>query len=92
MHTQRGRGIGLLAVRVLAVSVAAAGVAWLVGRTIGWAGSGTAIAATASGLLAAAAVIVGGLFLLRVEEFTEVLALIRRRRARRSAVSAGTST
>ena len=88
----RGRGIGLLAIRVLAVSVAGAGVAWIVGRSIGWATSGTAIAATLSGLLAAAVVIVGGLFLLRVEEFTEVLALIRRRRARRSAIDAGPST
>lgn len=88
----RGRGIGLLAIRVMAVSMAGGAVAWFVGRTIGWASSGAAIVSTASGLLAAAAVIVGGLFLLRVDEFTEVLALIRRRRARRSAVSAGPST
>lgn len=78
--SMRGRGIGLLSLRVVGVSVAAGGVAWFAGHEIGWNSSGTAVVSTVVGLVAAAVITVGGLTLLRVEEFREVLNLVRRRR------------
>jgi putative peptidoglycan lipid II flippase len=74
--SMRGRGIGLLSVRVLTVSVAAGLVAWIAGHADGWETSGSAILSTAVGLVAATAVTVGGLTLLRVEEFQEALRLL----------------
>jgi putative peptidoglycan lipid II flippase len=75
-----GRGIELSAIRVLAVSAVAGGVAWLAGRVIGWDDTGAAIASVVVGGVAAAAVTVGGMTLLRVEEFTELRGLVRGRR------------
>jgi len=75
-----GRGIELSAIRVLAVSAVAGGVAWLAGRVIGWDGTGAAIASVVVGGIAAAAVTVGGMIVLRVEEFAELRGLVRGRR------------
>jgi putative peptidoglycan lipid II flippase len=76
----QGRGIGTSAVRVLAVSVLAAGAAWVVGDAVGWASAATAILAVLLGLAAAMAVTALGLWLLKVEEFRELAALVRLRR------------
>jgi putative peptidoglycan lipid II flippase len=76
----QGRGIGTSAARVLAVSVAAAAAAWVVGDAVGWEAPGTAILAVVLGLAAAVAVTAAGLWILRVEEFRELAALVRLRR------------
>jgi hypothetical protein len=54
--------------------------AWRIALLVGWDDPGVALVSVALGLLAAGAVTVGGLWLLRVDEFREVLALVRRRR------------
>lgn len=72
----RGRGIGLLGIRVLVVAAAAGGGAWAVSRWVDWHGSGTALLATFAGLITAGAITFGGLLALRVEEFSEVLDLV----------------
>jgi putative peptidoglycan lipid II flippase len=77
----QGRGIGSTVVRVGVVAAVAGVAAWRVALLVGWDGPGVAIVSVLLGLLAAGAVTVGGLWLLRVEEFREVLALVRRRRA-----------
>lgn len=74
----RGRGIGLCALRVLAVGAAAAGAAWLCAHVIGWDSAPAAVATLAVGLTAALAVTIGGLTVLRVEEFAELRGLLRR--------------
>ena len=84
----QGRGIGTSALRVLVVSGAAAGVAWVVANAIGWSDSGTAIVAVVLGLTAAIVVAGAGLWLLRVEEFRELAALVRLRRRPSGPVSA----
>jgi putative peptidoglycan lipid II flippase len=71
-----GRGIETSAAKVLAVSAAAGGVAWLVARLIGWDTTGEAIVTVVLGLGAASVVTVGGLRLLRVEEYTELAAIL----------------
>lgn len=78
----QGRGIGTSAVRVLVVSAAAAGVAWVIGDTVGWASPATAVASVALGLSAATMVSAAGLWLLRVDEVRELGALFRLRRRR----------
>jgi putative peptidoglycan lipid II flippase len=75
----RGRGIGLLGIRVVVVAAVAGTVAWFIGRAGGWETSGQAIVSTVLGLGAAGAITVGGLLALRVEEFSEVLDLVLRR-------------
>jgi putative peptidoglycan lipid II flippase len=72
----RGRGIGLLVVRVVAVSAVAGAVAWYLGDAIGHESTASAVAASAVGLVAAVAVTIGGLTLLRVREFTDVVGLV----------------
>lgn len=74
-----GRGIETSALRVLLVSAAAGGVAWLAAHAIGWDGTGAAIASVVAGSVAAGAVTIGGLALLRVEEFTDLAGLVRGR-------------
>jgi putative peptidoglycan lipid II flippase len=82
-----GRGIETSAAKVLAVSAAAGGVAWLVARGIGWDTTGAAIVTVVLGLVAASVVTVGGLRLLKVEEYTELAAILGPR-LRRMAASA----
>jgi putative peptidoglycan lipid II flippase len=76
----QGRGIGSTVARVGLVAAAAGVAAWQVAVRIGWSGPGIALVSVAAGLAVAGAVTVGGLWLLRVDEFREVLALVRRRR------------
>jgi putative peptidoglycan lipid II flippase len=71
-----GRGIETSAAKVLAVSAAAGGVAWLVAHVIGWDTTGAAIVTVMLGLGAASVVTVGGLRLLKVEEYTELAAIL----------------
>ena len=71
-----GRGIETSAAKVLAVSAAAGGVAWLVAHVIGWDTTGAAIVTVVLGLGAASVVTVGGLRLLKVEEYTELAAIL----------------
>jgi putative peptidoglycan lipid II flippase len=78
----QGRGIGTSALRVLVVSGAAAGAAWAVGDAVGWGDPGTATVAVVLGLTVAIIVTGAGLWVLRVEEFRELAALIRLRRRR----------
>jgi putative peptidoglycan lipid II flippase len=78
----QGRGIGTSAVKVLVVSVLAAGAAWVIGDAVGWTDAPTAIVAVALGLVAAMGVTALGLWILRVEEFRELVALVRLRRDR----------
>lgn len=75
----RGRGIELMGLRVILVSVVAGAVAWVIGKEGGWDTSGEAFVSTLLGLGAAGAVTVVGLLALRVEEFSEVLDLVLRR-------------
>ncbi len=75
----QGRGIGSTVLRVGAVAAVAGVAAWRVALLVGWDDPGVALVSVALGLLAAGAVTVGGLWLLRVDEFREVLALVRRR-------------
>jgi putative peptidoglycan lipid II flippase len=75
----RGRGIGTSSGRVLIVSAAAGGGAWVAGNAVGWASTGAAIAASVLGFAVAGAVAVGGLMVLRVEEFADLRSLVRRR-------------
>lgn len=83
-----GRGIETSAVKLLVVSAAAGGVAWLVARTIGWETTTAALVTVVLGLTAALVVAVGGLRLLKVEEYTELAAILgpRLRRAARAMV------
>jgi len=76
----QGRGIGSTVARVGLVAAAAGVAAWQVAVRIGWSGPGIAFAGVVLGLLAASAVTVAGLWLLRVQEFQEVLDLVLRRR------------
>lgn len=78
----QGRGIGTSVARVLVVSVVAAGGAWLVGEAVGWAEPAEAIAAGILGILVATGITAAGLWLLRVDEFHELLSLFRLRRRR----------
>jgi putative peptidoglycan lipid II flippase len=78
-----GRGIETSSLRVLVVSVAAGGVAWLMARLIGWDSSGAAIASVILGSLLAVAVTIGGLAISKVEEFDELRGLLRARRGKR---------
>jgi hypothetical protein len=82
-----GRGIETSAVRVLLISGAAGGAAWLAAHFIGWDTKWEAIASVIVGLAAAGAITIGGLALLRVEEFTELTALVKARRRRRAAAA-----
>jgi putative peptidoglycan lipid II flippase len=82
-----GRGIETSAVRVLLISAAAGGAAWLAAHFIGWDTKWEAIASVIVGLAAAGAITIGGLALLRVEEFTELTALVKARRRRRAAAA-----
>jgi len=75
----RGRGIGLLGIRVVVVSCIAGTAAWLIGKAWGWDTSGQAVVGMLLGLLAAGLITVGGLLALRVEEFSDVLDLVLRR-------------
>lgn len=72
-----GRGIETAALRVLVVSAAAGALAWLAAHAIGWDDTGAAFASVAVGSLAAGVVTIGGLALLRVEEFTDLAGLVR---------------
>jgi len=74
----RGRGIELIAVRVIAVTVVAGFAAWVLGKSVGWETSGEAAVSTFLGLLGAGTITVVGLLALRVEEFSEVLDLVLR--------------
>jgi putative peptidoglycan lipid II flippase len=76
----QGRGIGSTVARVGLVAGAAGVAAWQVAVRVGWSGPGIAVVGVVLGLLAASVVTVAGLWLLRVDEFQEVLALVRRRR------------
>lgn len=76
----QGRQIGTTSLRVLVVSIFGGLVAWVIGRTIGSATSIQAIASVFAGGLAGGAVIVLGMSLLRVPEFTDLRDLILRRR------------
>ena len=78
-----GRGIETSALRVLVVSIAAGGVAWLTAHLIGWDSSGAAIASVVLGSLLAVAVTIGGLAISKVEEFDELRGLLRARRGKR---------
>jgi putative peptidoglycan lipid II flippase len=88
----QGRGIGTSAVKVLSVSVLAAGVAWAVGDAVGWTSSTRAIVAVVLGLVAAMAVTALGLWLLKVQEFRELMTLFRLRRGRRRRRGRGRGT
>jgi putative peptidoglycan lipid II flippase len=85
----QGRGIGTSSARILVVSVAAGGVAWLVGSNIGWSSPNTAILAVVLGLLAAGIVTACGMWLLRIEEYRELISLFRLRRRNKTAVATG---
>jgi putative peptidoglycan lipid II flippase len=74
-----GRGIELMGLRVIAVSVVAGSAAWFIGKAGGWSTSGEALVSTLLGLGAAGVITVVGLLVLRVEEFSEVLDLVLRR-------------
>jgi putative peptidoglycan lipid II flippase len=76
----QGRGIGSTVARVGVVAALAGIAAWRVALLIGWAGARNAILSVVLGGLAAALVTVVGLWLLKVDEFREVLAIVRRRR------------
>lgn len=71
-----GRGIETSAAKVLAVSAAAGGTAWFVARVIGWDTTAAAILTVVLGLGAAAIITVGGLRVLKVEEYTELAAIL----------------
>lgn len=76
----QGRGIGTTIVRVAVVSAVAGFAAWTTSKAIGWSEPAVAIASTAAGLFVGAAITAFGLWAARVDEFQEVLALLRRRR------------
>ena len=76
----QGRGIGSSVVRVVAVAAVAGVAAWLVSDAIGWSTPGEAIVSSIAGLAVAGAITAAGLWLARVDEFQEVLALLARRR------------
>ncbi len=76
----QGRGIGTTVARVALVAAAAGVVAWQVAGLVGWDGPGEALVALVLGAAAASVVTVAGLWLLRVDEFREVIDLVRRRR------------
>jgi len=75
----QGRGIGTTVARVGVVAVAAGCAAWIVGKGIGWSEPGIAILSALLGLVVALAITALGLWLARVHEFEEVVALLRRR-------------
>jgi putative peptidoglycan lipid II flippase len=81
----RGRGLELLVLRVSVVAAVAGTVAWVIGKWHGWDSSGQAVVTTVLALTAAGAITVAGLLALRVEEFSDVLALVLRRFGRRFA-------
>ena len=75
----QGRGIGTTGARIVLVSIVGAGCAWLVADQIGWAGAGRALLSVALGLVVAGILVVGGLWIGRVEELHDLVALFRRR-------------
>jgi putative peptidoglycan lipid II flippase len=77
----QGRGIGTTTVRVGIVSVVAGVGAWAASSAIGWGDAATAILSTVAGVVVAGAITALGLWIARVDEFEEVLAVLRRRRA-----------
>ena len=66
--------------KVVAAGVAVAGVSWGVGELVGWSSTATAILAVVLGAVAGAAVYVGLLALLHVEELATLTALLPSRR------------
>jgi hypothetical protein len=80
-----------LGVRVFLVAAAAGGAAFGVSREIGWHGAGSALIATLLALLVAGGVTFAGLFILRVEEFSEVLELVLGRFGRKRGGGNGSS-
>ncbi len=84
----QGRGIGTTVVRVSVVAAVAGFAAWTTSKAIGWSEPAVAIASAAAGLVVAMAITAFGLWVARVDEFKEVLALLRRRR-HRAASTAG---
>jgi putative peptidoglycan lipid II flippase len=73
----QGRGIETTGVKVGVVSAVAAGAAWFVANSIGWAGDTRAVAATLAGLVIAGAGLAGGLTLTRVEEWQDLVSGLR---------------
>jgi putative peptidoglycan lipid II flippase len=81
-----GRRIAVTLTKVVAAGTVTAAVAWALGSAIGWATTAAALAAVVVGGLAGAAVYLGLLLVLRVEELAALGALLpgRRRGARPS--------
>jgi putative peptidoglycan lipid II flippase len=76
----QGRAIGTTVVRVSVVAAVAGFAAWTTGTAIGWSEPAVAVASAAAGLAVAMAITAFGLWVARVDEFHEVLGLLRRRR------------
>jgi hypothetical protein len=68
--------------RVGLVATAAGVAAWASSSALGWSTPGAAILSALVGLVVAGAITVAGLWIARVHEFQEVMALLARRRAR----------
>ena len=79
LHGIDGARLASTTARVLVAGAAVAGATWLVADTIGAASTGAAVLATVLGLVVGAAVYVGVLALLRVEELRMLLSLVARR-------------
>jgi putative peptidoglycan lipid II flippase len=79
LHGIDGRRLASTTLRVIVAGAAGAGATWLVADAIGTASTGAAIAATVIGLLVGAAVYVGVLAVLRVEELRVLLSIVARR-------------
>jgi putative peptidoglycan lipid II flippase len=77
----QGRGIGTTVARVGVVAALAGIGAWAAAKGVGWSSSGEAILSVVIGLVCAGTITAAGLWVARVHEFREVLALLRRRRA-----------
>ena len=78
----QGRGIGSTVLRVGLVAAAAGVAAWASSSALGWSTPADAILSALVGLVVAGAITVAGLWIARVHEFREVMALLARRRAR----------
>ncbi len=86
----QGRGIGTTGGRVLLASVVGALGAWAVSEQIGWSTSGRAVVSVVLGLVVAGVLVLGGLWIGRVEEVRGLLRLVRPGRGPSDAASTST--
>ncbi|MFI5053831.1 MAG: murein biosynthesis integral membrane protein MurJ [Acidimicrobiia bacterium] len=80
LHGIDGRRIATTVTKVLTAGTVMAAVTWALGRSIGWATTGEAIVSVVVGTVVGAAVYLGLLLVMRVEELTALIALVPGRR------------